>query len=372
MEYQIEYPLTSELVLDWKNPRLAEFGFKKPEDNDEVFKVLWEHMALEEIVFSIVAHGFFSTEPLIALREGNIVLEGNRRLAAVQIVLDPSLVENKLDQTVLDRITPDIQNELKKLPVIYVDDRKEAWRFIGFKHINGPTQWNSFAKAQYITQIKKEFNIPLSEIAFQVGDTHKTVQKLYEGMKVIEQAEDMKVFDREDVKGRRLFFSHLYTGLQYDGYRSFIKIRDVSEESDQPVPEERKNELGELLLWFYGSRKRDVTPLIKSQNPDLKKLEQIIRNDSALAAIRADQPLEYAYELSMPKNKLFEDSLYASQRSLQKAWSFIIEGYDGNDKMLEVSRSLADKADDLYEKMRSIRQDLNSGRKKRRREDDAL
>jgi len=200
MPYQIEYPAIEDLKLDWKNPRLAEFGIKENDDNKEIFRILWENMALEEIVYSIVAHGFFTTEPLIALKGSNIVLEGNRRLAAVRIVLDPGLVENKLDNTVLERITPDLQSSLKTLPVIYVEDRHEAWRFIGFKHINGPTQWNSFAKAQYISQINSEFKIPLKEIAFQVGDTHKTVQKLFEGIKVIEQAERIKVFDREDVK----------------------------------------------------------------------------------------------------------------------------------------------------------------------------
>ncbi len=372
MEYQIEYPKTSDLILDWQNPRLAEFGIRKAADNEEIFNILWEHMALEEIVFSIVAHGFFSTEPLIALREGNVVLEGNRRLAAVRIVIDPSLVDNKLDEDVLERITPEIQAGLAKLPVIYVNSRQEAWRFIGFKHINGPTQWNSFAKAQYITQIKKEFGISLKEIAFQVGDTHKTVQKLYEGMKVIEEAETLKVFDREDVKRGRLYFSHLYTGLQYDGYRSFLEISDASEESEEPVPHKNKEELGELLQWFYGSKKRDVDPLIKSQNPDLRKLESVIRNNEALAAIRADQSLDTAFELSRPRNKIFEENIYSAQRSIQKAWSYVNEGYDGNEQLLGVSRSLADRADNLYDRMKTIVREVTMGEKKRRREDDVI
>ena len=372
MDYQIEYPETKSLSLDWKNPRLAEFGIKKGSDNKEIFDILWEHMALEEIVYSIVAHGFFSTEPLICLREGNIVLEGNRRLAAVRIVLDPSLVKNKLDDEVLARIDNKIQQKLQKLPVIYVNDRQEAWRFIGFKHINGPTQWNSFAKAQYITQIKNDFDISLKEIAFQVGDTHKTVQKLYEGMKVIEQAESLKVYDREDVKRGRLFFSHLYTGLQYDGFRNFLQISDQNEETPTPVPEPNKEKLGELLIWLYGSKKGDIEPVIKSQNPDLRRLEKVVRDDEALASLRSGNTLEQSFELSRPKNKILEESLFAAQRNIQKAWTYVIEGYDGNEKLMEIMSKLADNADDLYEKMKSIRQEKNIGKRKRRSDNDAL
>lgn len=372
MPYQIEYPNTSDLLLDWKNPRLAEFGIDENENNEEIFKILWENMALEEIVFSIVAHGFFTTEPLIALRNNNIVLEGNRRLAAVRIVLNPQLVEHKLEQEVLDRITPELKEKLKTLPVIYVETRQEAWRFIGFKHINGPTQWNSFAKAQYISQVHSDFQISLKEIAFQVGDTHKTVQKLFEGIKVIEQAEESNIFDREDIKRDRLYFSHLYTGLQYDGFRQFLSISDPGEESVTPVPKENESKLKEFLLWLYGSKKRDIDPLIRTQNPDLRKLENIVKSDEALAAIRDNQPFDFAYELSLPRNKIFEDNLYAAQRNIQKAWTYVSDGYDGNEKLLNVCATFADRVDDLYEKMKSIRTEKNSIQKKRRRENDAI
>lgn len=373
MSYQIEYPKTEDLSLDWKNPRLAEFGVKETDENREIFKILWENMALEEIVYSIVAHGFFTTEPLIALRNEDIVLEGNRRLAAVRIVLNPSLVEKKLDDSVLERITPELQEGLQTLPVIYVNDRHEAWRFIGFKHINGPTQWNSFAKAQYISQIHSEFSIPLKEIAFQVGDTHKTVQKLFEGIKVIEQAERKKVFDREDVKRGRLYFSHLYTGLQYDGFRDFLKITDQSEELENPVPDDHISELEEFLIWLYGSKKKDTDPVIRTQNPDLRKLENIVKNDEGLSAIRANQPLDFAYELSQPKNKILEDNIFAAQRNVQKAWSYVNEGYDGSEKILDICMKLADRVDDLFEKMKAIRTERYSSNKKtRRRQDDAI
>ena len=47
----------------------------------------------------------------------------------------------------------------------------------------------------------------------QIGDGHHTVQRLYRGLMVIEQAEREKVYDREDRFRQRFAFSHIYTGL---------------------------------------------------------------------------------------------------------------------------------------------------------------
>jgi len=354
--HQIQRVPITDLHLDWKNPRLAEFGITERTGEPGILQVLWENMAVEELVLSMVAHGFFDTEPLITTKEDGkeIVLEGNRRLAAAKIILDPSIVEGKLDPEVLKRIDQDLLTGLAALPIIRVASRQEAWRFIGFKHINGPAKWNSFAKAQHIAQVHKDYGIPLTDIAFQVGDTHNTVQKLFQGMMVIEQAEKLKVFDREDVKRGRLFFSHLYTALQYDGFQNFLGIADASIETKTPVAPEKKDDLGQLLLWLYGSKKRDIEPLIRSQNPDLGKLERVVSHPQALASLKANGRLDDAFEESLPKNKVFEDSLYSAKNHLQKAWSFVTQGYDGSESVLKSAGSLANLADELYSKMESI------------------
>lgn len=354
---------TSDLQLDWKNPRLAEFGIKNTTPFQEIFNILWENMALEEIVISLVAHGFFKTEPLIVLKEDGkyTVIEGNRRLAAVKIVLDTSLVENKLDSNILERITPKVLSDLRKLPAIIVNSREDAWRFVGFKHINGPAKWNSFAKAQYIVQVHEEFGISLDEIAFQVGDTHNTVQKLFQGMMVIVQAEKEKIFNREDVKRGRLYFSHLYTALQYQGFRDFIKIGDVTLEAKEPVPREGIDGLKELLIWLYGSKKLEIEPVVKTQNPDLRRLESVIKTREAISALRDGANLEFAYELSKPKSTVFEDSLFAAKRDLNKAWSYVNEGYNGDKELLKTAYSIYAQAEQLYLKMADINKDFFPG-----------
>jgi len=343
-----------ELVFDTQNPRIAEFNLGTGSSEQEIIKILWNVMGVEEIVLSIKASGFFEHEPLIAIKENGklVVIEGNRRLAAIKCILDPDLADYIGTNKNVLYVSEEVKESLKTVPVIFVNERKEAWKFIGFKHINGPAKWGSYAKAQYISLIKNEYHISLEQIASQIGDTHKTVQKLYQGLQVIEQAERIGKFDRSDINAPRLYFSHLYTGLSYEGIKEFIGIKDVSEEVENPVPENKQDNLGELLLWFFGSKKLEAEPVIQSQNPDLRRIEAVVKNKEATYALRDGVPLAVAYDISQPKDETFEQSLLEAKRALQKAQSYQTEGFDGKDEaMLRLAASVASIADELYEGM---------------------
>lgn len=354
MNNTITHITPQELHFDYRNPRIAEFGFDKETAENEILKILWSVMGVEEIVLSIKASKFFQNEPLIAIEEEGkiIVIEGNRRLAAVKSILTPSVADNLGINKNLLTVSPEVLDSIETLPIIVVESREDAWKFIGFKHINGPAKWGSYAKAQYISQIKNEFSIPLSEIASQIGDTHRTVEKLYQGLQVIEQAEREKLFDRTDVPSSRLFFSHLYTGLTYQGFRDFIGIQDSPYETSNPVPNNKFEELSELLKWIYGSKKENQNPIIQSQNPDLRRLESVLKNKEAIVALKSGVDLITAYEISQPKRDNFEQSLLEAKRALSKAHSFQPEAFDGTDMtLLKHAGSIAKLSEELYDIM---------------------
>lgn len=360
----------SELSFDYKNPRIAEFNVTSRTPEKEIIKILWNIMGVEEIVLSIKASGFWDHEPLIAIKDGdkNIVIEGNRRLAAIKTMLDASLGDYIGINKNLLTINKAIREDLQKIPVIFADNRQEAWKFIGFKHINGPAKWGSYAKAQYISEVKNEYNISLEEIASQIGDTHKTVQKLYQGLQVIEQAEATGKFDRSDISANRLYFSHLYTGLSYEGFKDFLGLKDVSEETKNPVPKEKLDNLEQLLIWIFGSKKREQVPVIQSQNPDLRRLEAVLRNSEARIALKDGVSLSLAYELSQPASQTFEEALLEAKRALQKASAYSSEAFDGSDEsLLKQAGSIANMADQLYEVMYNQWQTYNGKDDKKKR-----
>ena len=340
----------SELVFDTKNPRLSEYDLGPHSSEAEIIKVLWEVMDVRELVLSIEASGFFSHEPIIVTRENgkNVVIEGNRRLAAVKLLLEPELAED-LSLSV-PQITEKAKQSLRTLPVI-LDTRENAWRYLGFKHVNGPAKWSSYAKSRYLADVHKNYGVSLEDIARQIGDTHRTVQRLYRGLMVIEQAEEMKVFNREDRYNRHFSFSHLYTGISYDGIAAFIGLRSESEETEEPVPPEKIDELRDLCIWLYGSKKSDIRPVIQSQNPDLRNLDAVVANREAVAALRAGNGLSRAFEISRPSSTVFEESLHAAKRDLEKARGLLSTGYDGSEQLLAVADDVSELASDLYDEM---------------------
>lgn len=351
----------SKLDFDLKNPRLPEFHLTSSATEGDVIKVLWEAMDVRELVLSIAASGFFSHEPLIVSRENqkNVVIEGNRRLAAVRILLEPDGFD--LSAKEIPVISSAEKARLRDIPVVY-GTRRDSWRHLGFKHVNGPAKWSSYAKARYIAEVHRDYGITLEDIAQQIGDTHQTVRRLFRGLMVIEQAERMGVFSRDDRWRNHFSFSHIYTGLNYSGIRDFIGLPSDSMEAHDPIPAERKAELGELFLWMYGSKNQSRPPVIETQNPHLRQLDSVLSSREAVAALRDNGDLAGAFELSRPSSTVFEESLLASKRSLQKAHSMVSTGYDGSGELLRIADTVADLADDLYEQM-----SRKGNRRKRRR-----
>ncbi len=346
----MDFEQIANLHFDRQNPRLAEYGITSRTTDEEIVSVLWDAMDVRELVQSIAASGYFDHEPLIVAEEHGkqIVIEGNRRLAAVRVLLNPSLVESTSYQ--IPALKKQDLGKLEQLPVVR-DSRADSWRYLGFKHVNGPAKWSSYAKAKYIADVHQKYDVSLEDIAEQIGDRHQTVQRLYRGLMVIDQAERLKVYDREDRFRARFAFSHLYSGLDGDGISDFLKLKDSEEESKDPVPAKRKKELGELCVWLYGSKKQNLPPVVERQAPDLWHLNDVLKSREATAALRDDNDLESAYELSRPQNAVFEEALLRAKRELTKARATLTTGYDKSDELLRIAGDVADLADDIYSEM---------------------
>lgn len=353
---------TSELCFDHKNPRLAEFGITPQTSDQEILQILWDNMDIRELVQSIAASGFFQHEALIVSEEGGrlIVIEGNRRLAAVKVLLHPEIAEE--NNWEVDTPSDQILGELSTLPAIR-SERTHSWRFLGFKHVNGPAKWSSFAKAHYIAQVHREYGVPLDDIASQIGDRHKTVQRLYRGLMVLEQSENSGVFDREDRFRTRFAFSHLYTGLDYDNISNFLNLTPQETESETPVPQSHIKELGELMVWLYGSKKERVPPLVESQNPHLRELNAALGDREAIAGLRAGLELSKAFEISQPPGDRFEKSLLAAKRELTIARGVMTTGYDNSEALLRITGTVANLAEDLYKDMERKRNEQEPKRR---------
>ena len=348
----------SELRFDRHNPRLAEYGISERTKEEEIISILWDAMDVQELVQSIVASGYFEQEPLIVAKERQnfVVIEGNRRLAAVKVILDSNIAKVVGYKK---RHRKSIIDPLRELPAV-VSSRKQSWRYLGFKHVNGPAKWGSYAKAKYIAEVHREYGVPLEDIAEQIGDRHKTVQRLYRGLRILEQAEEESVFDHDDRYRTRFSFSHLYTGLDYEGISDFLSIEPNNAEA--LVPSNAIDRLRELCLWLYGSKREQRPPVVERQNPNLRELDQVLREPEALLVLRGGAGLAAALDYSRPPTQVLEENLSTAKLALQHARGFLTEGFDQSDTLLRLAGTIADLADDIYTEMER----MSSGRRRRR------
>ncbi len=342
----------SELHFDSKNPRLVEYSHLKTED--AIIQTLWDNMAVNEIVMSILANGFFENEALYAIVEDgkNVVVEGNRRLAAVKLILAPERCKGMAKYA--ERITEELRKELEEgLPVIFLEKREDAWRYIGFKHVNGPVKWDSYAKAEYIAQVHNDYDVALDDIAEQIGDSHKTTIKLYQGLMVLRQADTETDFKISDVHSRRVYFSHVYTAIMYEGFQKYLNL-DISSQTSKPIPPDYLDKLQEVMYWLLGSKSKGIVPVVQSQNPGIRQLNQVLLSPDAVQVLRATGDLELAYDRSQDGYDVFYQSVVEAQVNLEKALAKI-SYYTGESDLLGTAMKVADSADNLFKMMKEKR-----------------
>lgn len=355
-DFKVERFSTDKLLLDDSNPRLAVFGDGKPNDDLAIF--LWKHYAVEEVALSIAHNGFFAYEPLFVepskSKPGHrVVVEGNRRLAAVMLLRDEDL-RRRAGATSLPDLSAAALADLRELPVVTCN-RDAIWEYLGFRHINGPKPWGSESKAQYVAHVHNSLRIPLDQIASTIGDTNRTVKRLYRAHMILEQAESIGVFQREDRVQNHFSFSHLLTGLGYEALQRFLGIEGDDSDSPSPVPGDKQRELEDVLTWMYGSRSKRKPALIRSQNPDLRHLIDVIGTKGGVSALRSGAALEIARDVARGDQAVLEEAMHTAKRGLSAALGAVVTGFDGDQSLRDQAVAIKSMALELVAAMERSR-----------------
>jgi hypothetical protein len=348
------------LFLDEENPRLASLDGNATQK--DLLRVLWNEMAVDEVALSIAANGYWKEEPLFVipktketdpLKRKYIVVEGNRRLAAVKLLRDASLQKDL--EADLPKLSAGDRHKLDTLPVSVYATRKELWKYFGFRHINGPKPWDAFAKAKYVADVREQYKVTLDDIADSIGDRHATVKRLYRGYKILVQAEAKAHFDREDIVRNRFFFSHLYTAADQPEFQKFLGITAEGSLRPNPVPASRLKHLREFMLWLYGSKAKEVAPVVRTQNPDLNVLRDVIADSRGLSALRAGLSLERAREISIGDDSRFREALTRAKEDLLQAKATVTTGFSGSVDLLELVADILQVANSIQREMEASR-----------------
>ncbi len=324
----------ADLHFDRENPRFVDMGYT---DEADIIRELYDHADVDELIQSILSAGYIDFEPLIVLRAGNIVLEGNRRLAALRLIANEDL-RRKLKISL-----PDIKT-LKPLPdkvrVLVVEHRDHARSFIGFKHINGPHKWDALAKAKYAAQWY-ESGGDIGTISRTLGDNHNTVRRLVNGWFALKQA-IKDGFDLTQISKKNFAFSHLYTALTRASVRDYLGLNneDLSAPPQtDPIAPSKRGELQQLMSWLYGQEHKGESTIIQSQNPNLNELSKVLAHPEAKAMLMAKRDLRVAYERVEPASARFEEALMTAAKQCEDVLG-LAGAYNSDPTLLKVAEGM--------------------------------
>ena len=331
------------LFLDEKNPRIP-LDKRKLSQDELVAYVADSYFALA-IAESIAAHQFFPSEPLIAIpgkkSDEYIVVEGNRRLAALKLLLHPDLRDKLRSRKEWDALSA--SNSPKKVPVVVVDKRRDVAPIIGYRHISGIQQWDADAKARYIADQVDE-GLSFEETAKEVGENENAVRMHYRNHHIARQAEGLKGKQKispEALHAMKRDFGTFTRAMQSGNLLTFIGAPSPAKvvKDKLPVPASKKDALKEMVEMLFGPT------AVLEESRDVTELGKAISTKEGLAALRKTRNLEEALMASRGVLEKLIQRLSSAARSLRSAK----DDFPKHKKNVDVLKLVKDCADALNE-----------------------
>lgn len=312
------------LRFDPKNPRLPHSVSAASEL--EVLRWMLEDGTILELMGSIGAQGYFEGEPILAVstHPGGgppyHVVEGNRRLAAVRLLGDPSLAPVR--RSSVSQTSEDAEYRPDALPALIFDERNEVLDYLGFRHVTGIKPWDPLAKARYVRQLvaraqKSSDPDPIRLVAKKIGTRSDYVGRLLQGLAVYEHAEDLNFYDLKGLDEDDIDFAVLTTALSYSAIAQFVGVRA----GDPAARDLNDSNLRDVFDWLFRPLPNGRTVVGESRN--LKELAAVVASTEAVGALRAGEPLRDAVQLTEEPLRQYRQSVRQSRDRLERARSLV-------------------------------------------------
>lgn len=129
-----------QLHLDPENPRLPK-GMRTA-DESAILQWMLVNGCLPGLMESIVSSGYCYAEPLLVVpaQDGYVVVEGNRRLAALRLLHKPELASLR-EKTIAQIADNARRRNILDIPVICCRNRQELPGYMGYRHTSCIKPW---------------------------------------------------------------------------------------------------------------------------------------------------------------------------------------------------------------------------------------
>lgn len=298
----IEYEKLDNLMLDPMNNRLGRSNTGRHVTQAKVMELM-KDWTLEELAVSFLESGFWPQEALMVVEENLygksllVVVEGNRRLAALKYLRDAIVGKpvSKKWEVIAESARPpaDLFN---KVPYIKASSRKELEAFLGYRHVTGIKEWAPAEKAEYIAKLIEDSGMNYEHVMRKIGSKTPTVRQNYIAYRLLLQMEDEEKISLEHVEEK---FSVLFLSLRTVGVQKYLRI-DIKADPKtayRPVPKSRIQALANFALWLFGDEKTD--PIVK-ESRQVDTFGTILESAKAVEYLeRSERPnFEMAFRLA--------------------------------------------------------------------------
>jgi hypothetical protein len=312
----VKYVDIDTLHLDPSNPRLPEEVQGKKEA--EILEALYDFFDLDELAFSMAQNGYFDEEPIVVIEskvkdKGFIVIEGNRRVATIKILLDPTL-QKKFRIKHWPSIDHAVKKDLSLIPAITYKSRDEILPYLGVRHIAGIKKWDSYAKARYVANMVDE-GYDMDNIQEQIGDRQNSARKHYLCYSLTQLAKAEFDFDIRPVKEN---FSYLMLATGQGSIKRYLGIPEKLKDVDvkKPIPRGKYENLKNLFSLVFGEGKEKRSVLAESRDIT-NYLSHVLANKDATEYLISTRDLSSAYEQSDGEENMVKKYLANANRKLE-------------------------------------------------------
>ena len=347
----VEYYNVKNLRLDPKNPRLAET--LQNASQSDLLLAFYNSYELDPLFQSLSQHGYFNEEPLIGVRKTKLdattpiltIVEGNRRLAALQILLF-SWAQEVTNASNLPAIKSSVKRLLNPVPVKLYDSREDVVPYLGVRHIRGVKDWDPLAKARYVRWLKDQ-GYTIQDIVRNISSRRDVVQRWLLTLYTLEQANTISDSQWDD-DPNKFKFSWLYTALGYARIRAYLGIRGENQTDPQPDPimPEKRAHLMSHMCDLYGPPPGISQEARVKDSREIRRLAAVYESQDSLDALRGGATLNEAYARSIGEAEELRDYLRQVNQALEHALG-MAHRHANNDQILKLTERAKGNLDSL-------------------------
>ncbi|MMZ51922.1 hypothetical protein D1872_136700 [compost metagenome] len=321
MVRQLEVNL-NKLYFDPENPRLPQNSLDS-QNELEVIDYMVRYGNIVELMQSLGETGYSVAEPLLVVpklddAQAYIVVEGNRRLAALKLLSNPDLTPLR-KQLIRDTIES-AKHIPKDIPVIIYPNRAEVLDYLGYRHITGVKDWGALEKARYLDQLYRSHIAGVEEgkiysiLAKMIGSRTDYVAKLHTALKLYDLANN-EAYYGSDIEEKNFNFSWLTTALSFKDTVSYIGLKSAGDSSLEGLNEEK---YAQLFIWLFDPKERKV-----QDSREIADLNKILESKPAIEKLEKGSTISEAILFTSAPVNTFEDLIKKAKVNLQSSKNII-------------------------------------------------